>query len=162
MDDALTIATLAVGDGGRIGICRLPGLYGGLAEDVETLLQWRPDIVVSMTEAEEMGRFGAQDLSAILARASVGWAHLPIHDFGELKGDSAEAWPALSARLHRTLAAGGGVILHCRGGQGRSGMIALRLLVERGEAPEAALARLRAVRPGAVETAAQFQWASMG
>ena len=38
-------------------------------------------------------------------------------------------------------------------------MIALRLLVERGADPEAALKRLRAVRPGAVETDDQFAWA---
>ena len=60
------------------------------------------------------------------------------------------------------LARGEGLLLHCRGGQGRSGMIALRLLVERGEAPDAGLTRLRQARPGAVETAAQLAWASGG
>jgi hypothetical protein len=41
-------------------------------------------------------------------------------------------------------------------------MIALRILVERGEGGEAALARLRSVRPGAVETPEQLAWASAG
>jgi hypothetical protein len=41
-------------------------------------------------------------------------------------------------------------------------MIALRLMVERGEPAEAALARLRAARPGAVETAEQLAWAQAG
>ena len=35
------------------------------------------------------------------------------------------------------------------------------LLVEAGEAPEAALQRLRAARPCAVETKAQARWASL-
>jgi hypothetical protein len=39
-------------------------------------------------------------------------------------------------------------------------MIALRLMVEDGEAPDAALARLRAARPCAVETNAQMRWAT--
>jgi len=41
-------------------------------------------------------------------------------------------------------------------------MIALRLLVERGEDASSALARLRAARPRAVETDAQLAWASAG
>ena len=38
-------------------------------------------------------------------------------------------------------------------------MIALRLMVERGEASSVAFERLRALRPGAVETDAQRAWA---
>ncbi len=41
-------------------------------------------------------------------------------------------------------------------------MALLRLMVEAGEDPGAALSRLRAVRPCAVETAAQFDWAAAG
>jgi protein-tyrosine phosphatase len=48
------------------------------------------------------------------------------------------------------------------GGCGRSGTAALRLMVEAGENPKAALQRLRAVRPCAVETPEQFQWAAGG
>ncbi len=39
-------------------------------------------------------------------------------------------------------------------------MAVLRLMVEAGEDPDAALARLRAVRPCAVETGAQLTWAT--
>jgi len=52
--------------------------------------------------------------------------------------------------------------VHCRGGCGRSGMIALRLMIEIGEAADDALARLRAVRPCAVETPQQLRWATAG
>ena len=55
--------------------------------------------------------------------------------------------------------AGRGVAVHCRAGIGRSGMVALRLMIEAGEAPDDALARLRTVRPCAVETTAQMHWA---
>jgi protein-tyrosine phosphatase len=68
--------------------------------------------------------------------------------------------PHLAARLHKIRNEGGSILLHCRGGQGRSGMIALRILVERGEEVSVALTRLRSERPGAVETEAQLIWAS--
>jgi hypothetical protein len=162
MAQALSIGTLLLDGGGRIGICRLPGLLGDLRSDIEAIVDWSPRIVVSMTEKSEMDRCGSGQLGAELTKAGIGWFHLPIRDYGAPNDDSAAAWPGLARRLHRVLDEGGAVLLHCRGGQGRSGMIALRLLVERGAGTRSALARLRAARPGAVETEAQMAWASDG
>lgn len=152
MDEALFIATVSLDGGGRIGICRLPGLFGNLGSDVRAIVEWKPRIVVSMTERSEMDRCGSGKLGAELAEAAIDWFHLPIGDYEAPSDSSAMAWPDLAARLHRVLREGGAVLLHRRGGQGRSGMIALRLLVERGERAKFALARLRSARPGAVET----------
>ena len=52
------------------------------------------------------------------------------------------------AELNGILDRGGSVLTHCYGGHGRSGMVTLRLMVERGEEPETALARIRTERPG--------------
>lgn len=154
------IETLTFGTGARLGICPMPGRGGALLADVSAIFRWGPDIVVSMTEMAEMTRQGMDDLGGLLAAGNVAWAHFPIRDFGA--PDKAGDWPELSARLHAVLDDGGSVLAHCYGGQGRSGMVLLRLMVERGEDPANALARLRAVRPGAVETDAQYAWAAMG
>jgi ADP-ribosyl-[dinitrogen reductase] hydrolase len=55
----------------------------------------------------------------------------------------------------RSLCGGHDVLVHCRGGLGRAGTIAARLLVELGMEPAEAIARVRAVRPGAIETPEQ-------
>jgi protein-tyrosine phosphatase len=162
MAEALAIATVSLENGGRLGICRMPGLSGDLASDVRAIVDWKPRIVVSMTEQAEMNRYGGGNLATLLADASIEWRHLPIRDYGEPQGASRDAWPKLAAHLHKVLDEGRAVLLHCRGGQGRSGMIALRLLVERGEDASGALARLRSARPHAVETDAQMTWASAG
>ena len=47
---------------------------------------------------------------------------------------------------------------HCKGGLGRAGMVAARLLVESGYTPEDAIERVRAARPGAIETQAQERY----
>ena len=52
------------------------------------------------------------------------------------------------------------MVVHCMGGCGRSGMILLRLMIDAGETPDSALARLRTARPCAVETKAQMRWAT--
>ncbi len=159
---AFAIATILLANGARIGICPLPGRGGQLDADMIELLRWRPDAVVSMTEWSEMARAGAAELPHRLADAGIAWRHLPITDFGGPSGQSAEDWPALSSELHGILDRGGSVLTHCYGGHGRSGMVTLRLMVERGEEPETALARIRTERPGCVESPEQFRWAAAG
>lgn len=153
--EPFAIATLPVAGGGRIGVCRLPWL----PEDLAAILAWRPAAIVSMTELSEMGP--CMGLQQAAEAAGVDWLHLPIRDFSGPDGAARDAWPEMARRLHGILDGGGAVLLHCRGGKGRSGMVALRLMVERGEPGEAALARLRRARPGAVETAEQRAWAAL-
>jgi ADP-ribosyl-[dinitrogen reductase] hydrolase len=50
---------------------------------------------------------------------------------------------------------GGRVVVHCRGGLGRAGTVAARMLVELGSTPQEAIRRVRASRRGAIETPAQ-------
>lgn len=142
---------------GRLAICRLPGRTGDLDADVAEIARWAPDIVVSMTETSEMAASGAAGLIEALRARSIKHAHFPIRDFGTPEAGD-ERWPALSERLHAVLDRGGSILLHCMGGLGRSGMVALRLLIERGLPPAQALAEIRAARPGAVETDAQEIW----
>jgi hypothetical protein len=146
--------------GGRIAITPLPGRGGAFHSDFARLVAWDPSLVISMTPLQEMESRGAAGLGRDIAAMGIAWEHLPVIDFGAPGGDVEAAWPALSLVARSILVGGGKVLVHCHGGCGRSGMIVLRLMVELGEAPEAALARLRDVRPCAVETEAQFAWAS--
>jgi protein-tyrosine phosphatase len=159
MIETFAVATVTLEAGGRIGLCRLPGRSGDLDADVGVIRDWQPVFVVSMTETAEMAALGAAELPARLEALGIGWRPFPIADYAVPDAAASERWPMLTRDLHAALDRGEGVLLHCRGGLGRSGMIALRLLCERGEDAGAALAAIRAVRPGAVETEAQRLWA---
>jgi protein-tyrosine phosphatase len=150
------IETLTLENGARLGISPLPGRFGAGLADLATIAKWAPNIVMSMTESSEMERHNMGDLGGLLDQFGIEWQHFPIRDFGAPKG--MDNWPALAKRLHKVLDQGGAVLAHCYGGHGRSGMVLLRLMVERGMNAGAALAQLRAIRPGAVETDAQFAW----
>jgi protein-tyrosine phosphatase len=152
------IAVLSA-DGGEIAICPLPGRDGALDGDIAAIAAFAPTLVVSMTEEDEMRWSGAGELAALLAARGIGWRHFPIVDYGAPE-ETDIRWPPLAAEIHAALDAGHRVLLHCHGGKGRSGMIALRLLVERGMDAAEALALVRAARPGAVETVAQEAWGS--
>lgn len=148
------IAELPAG-GGTLALCPLPGRYSPYVQDMAVITGWRADMVLSMTETCEMPADLVCDLAAIAT-----WHALPIRDF-EAPGDAVNAaWPAVSGQARAVLARGGKVLAHCAGGCGRSGMAVLRLMVEMGEDPDAALARLRQARPCAVETEAQLTWAT--
>lgn len=57
--------------------------------------------------------------------------------------------------LRALLLAGGRAVVHCRGGLGRAGTVAARMLVEVGVQPAEAIRRVRAARPQAIETSEQ-------
>jgi len=117
-------------------------------------------MVLTMTTEREMDSFGAADLGRDLTQSGVIWHHLPIQDFGAPTAKIVANWDDISPTAHRILTQGGKVLAHCKGGCGRSGMMLLRILCETGEEPATALTRLRTVRPCAVETDAQKDWAS--
>lgn len=156
---AFTIADLPLLRG-LVGICPLPGRGGFYEADFATLVRWSPDLVLTMTPAEEMQAKGAASLPSDLALHGIEWRHLPVADFGTPPLETGALWPETSGHALSLLAEGGRVLAHCQGGCGRSGMALLRLMVDSGEDADAALARLRGVRPCAVETAAQLRWAS--
>ena len=154
------IAELAAG-GGTLGLCPMPGRSGDYAADLAAIRRWAPGLVVTMATAAEL-ELSAAGLAGDLAAAGHVWRHLPVADFAAESVALLRGWRDVSAEARGLLAGGGRVLFHCLGGCGRSGMAVLRLMVEAGEAPEAALARLRRVRPCAVETDDQYRWAARG
>lgn len=147
---------------GLLGISAMPGREGTYEADLSTVLRWQPALVLSMTTAQEMTHKGAGALGADLSAADVGWAHLPVPDFGAPPEDTEAQWRDVAKTAHDVLSRKGRVLAHCHGGCGRSGMALLRLMAEAGERPNDALKRLRLVRACAVETDAQFNWAASG
>jgi protein-tyrosine phosphatase len=158
VSEAVVIHALPVG-GGILALAPLPGAGGDYAGDLDHIAAWRPAFVVSLVTAVELFESGAQNLGHHIQDKGTRWLHLPIKDFGVPDAAVAETWASVSAQLRRALLGGGRVLVHCRGGCGRSGMVALRLMVEAGEAPDEALARLRGIRPCAIETDEQMAWA---
>ena len=154
----MIVYALSVGQG-ILAISPIPGAEGDYAGDVQHLIEWKPAIVISLVREAELVSAGAAGLWHDLVDAGCRWEHLPITDFGVPDDAFEEAWPEVSANARRALMGGGRILVHCRGGCGRSGMVALRLMIELGEAADDALARLRIVRSCAVETEAQMAWA---
>ena len=145
---------------GRIGISQMPGRTGDLPADLQVIQNWPAELVVSMTTLQELRDHGATDLADDLLEAGIKWLSVPVSDFGAPNIAVQTVWTAMSPFFHQVLAQGGRILFHCYGGCGRSGMAAMRVMVESGIRPDDALAALRDVRPCAVETPNQKAWAS--
>ena len=156
----LEIAELPLGNG-MLGISPAPGRGGAYVVDLNRILGWGADLVLTMTTMAELERLGAGDFGADLKAAGVAWRHLPVADLGAPPAEVAALWPEVSREAHGILDRGGRVLAHCYGGCGRSGMALMRLMVEAGEDADPALARLREVRPCAVEMPGQRAWAAI-
>ena len=152
-----TISEILLG-AGTIGICPLPGRFNSYAKDFALILDWRPDLVISLTDNLELIRAGIHELPRDLKKAKIEWKHFPIVDFG-IPDESSGGWSEISQQTHASLAAGGRILCHCYGGCGRSGMVVMKLMCELGESGDNALFRLRQIRQCAVETSAQKRWA---
>ncbi len=164
----LLIQPVTTPGGGRIGMTLCPGKHhpGGLAGDwrrdlamdLDTVRDWGAVAVITLMEEHELTRFNVAAIGAEVVARGMAWLHLPIPDGGTPDAAFDAAWPAAAARLHAWLRDGRSVLLHCRGGLGRTGTVAARLLVELGTPPEDAAAAVRAARAGTIENAAQLAY----
>lgn len=80
--------------------------------------------------------------------------HIPVADFTPPAREQIDRFVTLVAD---TKTRGGATVVHCAGGKGRTGTMAAAYLVACGHAPATAIERVRALRPGAIETDAQEQ-----
>lgn len=115
-----------------------------LDADLARLVAEGATTLVSLIEEHELARYRIGDLAGRAAAHGLGLLRLPIRD-GDVPADLSRI-EALLDDVELRVARGERVVVHCRGGLGRTGLVAGCLLVRRGMAPEATLAALRATR----------------
>lgn len=128
----------------QLAAMALPGRERPLARDLTFLQSAGVVVLVSLTEepipAEELVKYGMTGI------------HLPVADF----------MPPTMAQIERFLAEveqarlkGYALGVHCTAGKGRTGTMLATYLVSQGLTASEAIAKIRRLRPGSVETEAQ-------
>lgn len=150
---------------GRLGLTLCPGKKDpsaswdrSLREDIQAIRIWGASIVMTLIEEHEFRLLDVENLEQEVRDHGMDWIHLPIRDTDVPDQRFEIAWSQIGRQLHKRLDAGDRILIHCRGGLGRTGLVAGRILVERGCNPRIAVQRVRAVRPHAIETAAQEKY----
>lgn len=129
---------------GSLGGGSHPARHGDLAEQLQVLSGLGYGAILTLTA-------DGLDPKALKA-AGLDWLHLPIPESGAPSQDQMDRAVGFLEASNR---AGKAVFAHCFAGYGRTGVIVAGLLIAGGEDPRAAIARVRRLRPGAVESARQ-------
>jgi ADP-ribosyl-[dinitrogen reductase] hydrolase len=153
---------------GVIGMTFCPGkkdpysLTGPWDRNLETDLQairaWGAKAVVTLMEETELDFLGVSALPEKVRQFGMQWFFLPVVDVSIPDENFESSWQTAGNELRQILRSGGKIVIHCRGGLGRTGTIAARLLVEFGMEPDEAIRAVRRARPGAIQTISQEEY----
>jgi atypical dual specificity phosphatase len=128
-----------------------PRLMGSSNPSVAALERLRSDgfdvLVSFLKEDEQPPRYDVEQVKAFGFERH----NIPVRDFHPPAVEQLEQFVTLIAQIPATAKA----VVHCEGGIGRTGTFAAAYWVAKGQTVPDAIARVRQVRPGAVETQAQ-------
>lgn len=93
-----------------------------------------------------------------VAALGMQWFHLPIEDDSHPDDSFNAEWEKVGPTLHRLLDDGKSIAIHCKGGSGRTGLVAGKLLLERGELLQSVITRIQTLRPNAFTLPLQLNY----
>lgn len=99
-----------------------------------------------------------EDLGQQCAALDLDWYHLPVEDEGAPTEYFAESWQQVRADIHTRLDNNQAIVIHCKGGSGRTGVIAAQILMERGVSMHEAMEQVKALRPNAFTHAVHVKY----
>ncbi len=162
----LQIADIPIAPGtGHIGVTFCPGKQQAhsstgpwkrdLGLDLDAVRDWGAVAVLTLVEDHELSALKVPMLGEAVQARHMDWYHLPIPDVTPPGAAFEAGWAQVGEGLRARLRDGFSVLIHCKGGLGRAGTVAARLLAELGVPADQAILRVRDKRMGAIETQAQ-------
>src|SRR5262245_7499677 len=129
---------------GRLAIAPRPRGGDWLEDEVRAWQQSGLDLAVSLLTPEEVTELNLDKEESWCQAYGIKFYTFPIPDMGV--PESRKASVVLIRQLDQALTEGKSVVVHCRQGIGRSGLLAACLLIVSGATPEMAFRRISATR----------------
>lgn len=142
---------------GRLAVSARPRGGDWLEDEITAWQQASINTVISLLTPDEVDDLKLADEASLSQEHSMGFHSFPIPD-RSVPSTQAEA-ANFVGMLKSEVEAGHNIVVHCRQGIGRSGLIAAALLISSGVNPEEALRRISQARGVPVpETSEQRTW----
>lgn len=130
----------------------------GVKETLAQLKKQKVDAVLTLMTSSELAKFSLSDLGISVKSLGISWFHLPIVDDHAPESEFLTLWETAGPAVHRLLEQGKKVAIHCKGGTGRTGIVAAQILLERGDNLEKIMKRIKKRRPKAFTLAVHQQY----
>lgn len=146
---------------GSLLLTPCPGtLETNLESSLQALRAAGATAVITLMTRLEMITNRVDNLEQKCAALGLAWFHLPVEDEGAPTDAFAKAWQQVRADIHKRLDNNESIVIHCKGGSGRTGMVAAQIVMERGIPMPDAMAQVKALRPKAFSHAVQVDYMS--
>ncbi|UTW10891.1 cyclin-dependent kinase inhibitor 3 family protein [Marinobacterium rhizophilum] len=123
-----------------------------LDDALDTLKAAGASALLTLMPAEELARNQAENLPEQCKQRGIEWFHLPVEDDQAPAAPFQLAWKAHRQHIRQLLIEGKNIAIHCKGGSGRTGLIAAQLLIECGVPLQQAIDKVQALRPRAIQS----------
>lgn len=131
-----------------------------LEEALLALKQAGASGVITLMPDSELSANGAEQIAQRCQALDLAWYHLPVADEQVPLEDFGQGWKASRPAILEHLRAGRSLAIHCKGGSGRTGLIAARILIETGIPRTQAITLVQALRPKAIQHPVHINWIS--
>lgn len=150
---------------GRVGLTFCPGklqpeaLTGGWARcleaDLDVISDFGADTLITLMEHSELTQLNVSELQRAASMRMPLWLHLPFPDGDVPDYHWLKQWQVIRLVLAKKLLEGKNIVIHCKGGLGRTGLVAGLLLKDAGLSAAEAVSLVRGCRPGTIENTGQ-------
>jgi protein-tyrosine phosphatase len=142
---------------GRLAVSARPRGNDWLETELSAWRSLGADVVVSLLTVEESEGLGLERESEVCKSAGIEYRSFPIVD--RSVPVSAEQLLRLVCEISLSLEAGKDIVIHCRQGIGRAGLVAIAVLLKNGRSLEEATLMVSTARGAPVpETREQTEW----
>tara|TARA_R110001583_G_scaffold6499_1_gene32786 strand:+ start:4647 stop:5159 length:513 start_codon:yes stop_codon:yes gene_type:complete len=128
---------------------------------LQALKQYGANAVITLMTEKELQALSLNEIGATTKSLGLSWFHLPVTDDQTPDQTFNTLWQTAGPAIHRLLENEKSIAIHCKGGSGRTGLIAAQILLERGEALNKVVKRIQKLRPNAFNLEAQRDYIAL-
>ncbi|MCJ8314636.1 MAG: dual specificity protein phosphatase family protein [Saccharospirillaceae bacterium] len=144
---------------GRLLLTPCPGLKG--IELVDALKQFKKSgvtAILTLMLESEIYENNLNNIEVLCEENDMQWFNLPIVDEGVPHDEFDLLWDKYKKEIHAILDDNESIVIHCKGGSGRTGLVAAKILLERGADFDQTIKQIKTIRPSAFSHAVQVEY----
>lgn len=148
-----------LGNGARLILTPCPGSKDvGLSASLDHLAQADTKLLLTLMFDDEMESNDILMMPSLCEKHGIAWLQLPIVDDDYPRAEFEHAWRQFHQRILATINNGYSVAIHCKGGTGRTGLVAAMIMSCYGWPIEKIINSIQLVRPQALKIKTQLAY----